>query len=848
MIFTISLLVAILGLVLLLKLYAQVRAEAKTHQLSKHRKKEQGLVDLLNYAAVVDDGVVIGKNGAFMASWLYQGDDISSMPDKAREMLSFRINQALSQMGTGWMVHVDAVRRTSPGYSSKDQSHFNDPISHAVDEERRTLFESMDALYEGYFVITLTWFPPALAEKRITDLMFDDAKAESSDKEKTRSLIEEFKSACRNFESRMSLAIKIERLRAERVVDSEGYEVTFDNQLRHIQFCVTGLNHPIHLSKNPIYLDAVIGGQELTPGVIPKIGKKYIQCVAIEGFPLESYPGMLTKLTQLPVEYRWNSRFIFMDGFEAEAHFKKFRKKWKQKVRGFFDQIFNTNSGSIDQDALAMVADADAAIAETNSGMVGQGYYTSVVVLMDESRELLEKASLFLEKNINSLGFAARTETVNTMDAFMGSLPGHGVENIRRPLINTMNLADLLPTSSIWAGEMNAPNPLLPSNSPPLMHCVTSGNTPFRLNLHVRDLGHGVMFGPTRAGKSTHLAFIAMSWLRYPKARIFSFDKGLSMYPTCKATGGAHYTIADDANAFSFAPLQFIQSKEDKAWAVEWIDSILLLNDLRTTAHQRNEIALAIESMSQSGSKTLSEFVLTIQDEEIRETLKQYTIDGVMGHLLDADSDKLGLSNFVTFEIDKLMKLGDKFALPVLLYLFRRIEMSLDGSPTLILLDEAWLMLGHEVFKNKISEWLDSMAKLNCAVFMATQHLSHAEKSGIVDVIVESTATKIFLPNLNARDEGAAALYKRMGLNDCQIEIIANAQPKQDYYYVSEKGQRLYQLALGPIALAFVGATDIDSINRMKDLEKMYGNAWPNQWLHEKGIELPQNTDLFVAA
>lgn len=836
MLFVISSLITLLGFVLLLMLYFQVRTEAKSQQLAKHRKKEQGLADLLNYAAVVDDGIIIGKNGAFMASWLYQGEDNSSMPDKAREMLSFRINQALSQMGSGWMIHVDAVRRPSPGYSAPESSHFKDAISCAIDHERRVLFESMDALYEGYFVLTLTWFPPVLAQKRFADLMFDDHKLDASSKEKTLTLIEEFRSACRHFESRVSLAIKLERLCAERTVDDEGQNVTFDNQLRHIQFCVTGLNHPIHLTKNPIYLDAVLGGQELIPGVIPKIGKKYIQCVAIEGFPLESYPGILTKLTQLPVEYRWNSRFIFMDGYEAEAHFKAFRKKWKQKVRGFFDQMFNTSSGAIDQDALAMVSDADAAIAETNSGMVGQGYYTSVVVLMDESRDLLEKAALYLEKNINALGFSARTETVNTMDAFMGSLPGHGVENVRRPLINTMNLADLLPTSSIWAGEMHAPCPLLPPHSPPLMHCVTSGNTPFRLNLHVRDLGHGVMFGPTRAGKSTHLAMIAMSWLRYPNAKIFCFDKGLSMYPTCKATGGAHYTIADDAKALSFAPLQFLEANDDRAWAVEWIDSILLLNGLMTTAHQRNEIALAIESMHQSDSKTLSEFVMTIQDEEIREALKQYTIDGVMGHLLDAETDELGLTDFVTFEIDKLMKLGDKFALPVLLYLFRRIERSLDGSPTLILLDEAWLMLGHEVFKNKISEWLDSMAKLNCAVFMATQHLSHAEKSGILDVIVESTATKIFLPNLNARDEGASALYKRMGLNERQIEIIANAQPKQDYYYVSEKGQRLYQLALGPVALAFVGATDIDSINRMKSLEKMYGKAWPIHWLQEKGI------------
>ncbi len=840
MIVLITFLLSLTGLVFLSFLFYQARLKSQEHHLKKHRNSKAGLVDLLNYAAVVDDGVIVGKNGSFMAAWLYRGADNSNTTNEEREMVSFRINQALSAMGSGWMVHVDAIRRTAPGYSERGDSHFPDLISMAVDEERRQLFESIGTLYEGYFVITLTWYPPILAQKRFVELMFDDSQDCLSQKAKTHKLIDEFKQSCRNFESRMSSALNLERLCSEKLIDEQGKTITQDNFLRYLQFCVTGLNHPINLPKNPIYLDALIGGQELISGITPKVGRKFIQCVAIEGFPMESYPGILTMLSQLPVEYRWSSRFIFMDPHEAVAHFTKFRKKWKQKIRGFFDQIFNTNSGIVDEDALSMVNDAQSAIAETNSGMVGQGYYTSVVVLMEEDRALVEKAALFIEKNINALGFTARAETINTMDAFMGSLPGHAKENIRRPLINTMNLADLLPTSSIWTGESHAPCPLFPQASPPLMHCVTSGNAPFRLNLHVRDLGHGIMFGPTRSGKSTHLGLIAFSWRRYKDARIYSFDKGMSMYPTCKATGGEHYTIAYKDSALSFAPLQFLATKADRAWAMEWVDTILALNGLNTTAAQRNEISYAIVSMHESGSKTLSDFVMTIQDEPIRETLKQYTIDGLMGHLLDAESDGMQLSSFMTFEIEHLMGLGEKFALPVLLYLFRRIESSLDGRATLILLDEAWLMLGHPVFKNKIAEWLDSMAKKNCVVFMATQHLSHAADSGILDIIVESTASKIFLPNLYARDPETRVIYERMGLNPRQLDIIAQAQPKRDYYYVSEKGQRLYQLALGPLALAFVGATDPDSIEHIKQLEKKYGAAWVSYWLSQKGIDINQ--------
>jgi type IV secretory pathway VirB4 component len=128
------------------------------------------------------------------------------------------------------------------------------------------------------------------------------------------------------------------------VVNEDGSQVTHDDFLRWLQFCVTGINHPLQLPTNPMYLDALIrrAGNvdrrraEGRPPVHP--------VVAIEGFPLESTPGMLTALGELPCEYRWSSRFIFMDTHEAVRHLDKFRKKWRQKIRGFFDQVFNTHT------------------------------------------------------------------------------------------------------------------------------------------------------------------------------------------------------------------------------------------------------------------------------------------------------------------------------------------------------------------------------------------------------------------------------------------------------------------------------------------------------------------------
>ncbi|SEF84867.1 VirB4 family type IV secretion/conjugal transfer ATPase [Nitrosomonas ureae] len=845
MIAAITILIASSGAALLLILFIRIRDAGKELRLDQHRSKVMGFADLLVYAAVVEDGVIVGKNGSLMAAWVFCGDDTASSTEIERERVSFRINQALSRLGNGWMIHVDAIRKSAQGYSDKALSNYPDPVTAAIDAERRNLFERIGTMYESCFIVSLTYLPPMLAQRKFVELMFDDEAQAPDQKARTQGLLEYFQRECANFESRLSSVFHFSRLKSRKLVNEDNTTITHDDFLQWLQLCVTGLDHPMVLPANPMYLDTLLGGQEMWGGVVPKIGRNFVQVVSIEGFPLESSPGMLNLLSELPGVYRWSSRFIFMDTHEAVNHLEKFRRRWKQKIRGFFDQVFNLQSSNIDEDALNMTEDAQSAIAETNSGFVGQGYYTSVVVLMMEDRAALEEAGRKVEKAINHLGFAARVETINTMDAYLGSLPGHGVENVRRPLINTMNLADLLPVNTIWTGKPIAPCPMYPPNSPPLMHCVTQGATPFRLNLHVRDLGHTFMFGPTGAGKSTHLALIAAQLRRYPGMSIYCFDKGLSMYPLTKAVGGQHFTVAGDDESLSFCPLQFLQTKGDRAWTLEWICLMVELNGITVTPLQRNEISQAITNMHQSGSKTLSDLSVTIQDESIRECLRQYTIDGMMGHLLDAEADGLNLSTFTTFEIEELMNLGDKYALPTLLYLFRRIERSLHGQPSAIILDEAWLMLGHPVFRAKIREWLKVMRKNNCLVLMATQSLSDAANSGILDVIVESTATKIFLPNVFARDEEASALYRRMGLNTRQIEILASAIPKQQYYTVSENGRRLYDLALGPLALALIGSTDKESIATIKNLCDKYGDRWVHEWLAIKGLTL---SDYGVAA
>ena len=321
-------------------------------------------------------------------------------------------------------------------------------------------------MYQGHFILTATYFPPLLIQKKFVELLFDDEAKPSTATQRTTAILDEFERNIESIENRLSMAFSLRRLKSVEVQNEDGSITVQDEFLRWLQFCITGISHPITLPKNPMYLDCILGGQELWGGVIPKLGRKFIQVVAIEGLPMESHPGMLTSLGELPMEYRWSSRFIFMDQHEAEAVMDKYRKKWKQKIRGFFDQVFNTGHGHEDKDAREMTTDAENALADIRGALVASGYYTSVVVLMHEDRTLLESCARRVEKAINLLGFAARIETVNTLDAFFGSLPGHGVENIRRPLINSFNLADLLPVSTVWTGSLECPCPFYPRTPP----------------------------------------------------------------------------------------------------------------------------------------------------------------------------------------------------------------------------------------------------------------------------------------------------------------------------------------------------------------------------------------------
>ena len=793
--------------------------------------------DLVPYAGIVANGVILLKDGSLMAGWYFAGPDSESSLDTERNEVSRQINAILSRLGSGWMIQVEAVRVATTDYPAREDCHFPDAVTRAIDEERRERFEKEKGHFESRHALILTWRPPERRRSGVARYIYADSESRTARYADT--VLDNFQTSIREVEQYLANVVTIRRMVTQEVEEQGGLRNgRYDELFQFIRFCITGENHPVRLPDIPMYLDW-LATAEFSHGLTPMVENRYLAVVGIDGFPAESWPGILNALDLMPLTYRWSSRFMFLDDQEARVRLERTRKKWQQKVRPFFDQLFQTQSRSVDQDAMLMVAETEDAIAQASSQLVAYGYYTPVIVLFDEDQAQLRGKAEAVRRLIQAEGFGARIETLNATEAFLGSLPGNWYANIREPLVNTRNLADLIPLNSVWSGSPTAPCPFYPPASPPLMQ-VASGSTPFRINLHVDDVGHTLIFGPTGSGKSTLLALIAAQFRRYAGAQIFVFDKGRSMQPLTWAIGGDHYEIGEGeaagAPALAFCPLADLSTDGDRAWASEWVEMLVALQGVTVTPDYRNAISRQVALMAEARGRSLSDFVSGVQMREIKDALHHYTVDGPMGQLLDAETDGLSLGSFQTFEIEQLMNLGERSLVPVLTYLFRRIEKRLTGAPSLIVLDEAWLMLGHPVFRDKIREWLKVLRKANCAVVLATQSISDAERSGIVDVLKESCLTKICLPNGAAREPGTREFYERIGFNERQIEIVATALPKREYYVASPDGRRLFDMALGSLALAFAGASGKEDLKRIDAMRTEHGRDWPVHWLKHRGI------------
>ncbi|MFA4994131.1 MAG: conjugal transfer protein TrbE [Bdellovibrionales bacterium] len=761
--------------------------------LAEYRQKPDRLADYLPWAALVAPGIVLNKDGGFQRTFCFRGPDLESASESELVSLCARANNALRRLGSGWALFFEAERTEALNYPS---SNFPDPASWLIDEERRTSFEEgrQGRHFESRYYLTLFYMPPPDAQARTESALLDTGRKEEE----------------RDWNRELSRF----RDETDRILDllsgflSEVRALDDAETLTFLHGTVSDKHHAVAVPEMPMYLDSILADAPYTGGLEPMLGDNHLRTITILGFPNTTQPGILDALNHQDFAYRWVTRFIPLDKTEATKVLTKIRRQWfakRKSIAAIMREVMTNEASSlVDNDADNKASDADAALQALGGDHVGYGYLTTTVTVWDKERQQAEDKIRSVERIVNNLGFTCIRENVNAVEAWLGSLPGHVYANVRQPLLHTLNLAHLMPLSAVWAGPANNKH----LDGPPLFYAETSGSTPFRFSTHVGDVGHMLIVGPTGAGKSVLLSLIALQFRRYTNSQVYIFDKGNSARAAVLAMRGVHHALGAEGS-LAFQPLRSINDPATRSWASEWIGTLLAHENVTVTPEVKESIWSALNNLARAPEeeRSLTGLSILTQANALKAALQPYTLDGPFGRLLDAAEDQLSLSDVQCFEMEELMHEAG-VVLPVLTYLFHRLEERFDGRPTLLILDEAWVYLDNPLFAARIREWLKVLRKRNVSVLFATQSLADIADSSIAPALIESCPQRIFLPNDRATEPQARVAYERFGLNERQIELIARATPKQHYYLQSRRGNRLFELGLGPIALALCGASD----------------------------------------
>jgi type IV secretion system protein VirB4 len=825
--------------------------------LKEYQSANKRLSDYLPWACLIGPGLTLNKDGSFQRTAMFRGPDLDSTTQTGLVAVCARINNALKRFGSGWALYFEAVREPATDYPT---SEWRDPVGWLIDEERRGQFSDAGALYESAYYVTFAYLPPADAVGSVEDVFIETPKdmAPLSIQDQLNRFVSETDKSLDLFAS----------------VLPEARFLTDDETLTYLQSTISPKRHPVKKPNTPAYLDSILGGADLVGGLEPMLGEHHLRVLTIMGFPSTTEPGLLDDLNCLGFSYRWMTRFLPMDKPEATKVLTRYRRQWFAKRKSFTaivkEVMTNEASSLVDSDADNKALDADAALQSLGEDHVAYGYLTTSIVVHHQDANAANEHIRAIERVINGRGYVTIKETVNAVDAWLGSLPGQAYANVRQPIVHTLNLAHMMPLSATWAGPQTNDH----LNGPPLIHATTGTHTPFRLVTHQGDVGHTLIVGPTGAGKSVLLSLIAAQFRRYSDAQVFIFDKGCSAMAVTAAFGGDHYKLGEEKGSrreeedwgeaapgirlaeprnddfvtsdhldereasFSFQPLSRIDLASEQSWAQDWLCSLLAHEGAKITPEVKEAFWSALISLSSAPieERTLTGLSMLLQSGPLKQALQPYTLAGAHGALLDADSETLASSDWQCFEMEALMH-QKALVLPVLTYLFHRLEARFDGKPTLLILDEAWVFLDDQLFAGRIREWLKVLRKKNVSVIFATQSLSDIASSSIAPALIESCPSRIFLPNDRALEPQQQETYAAFGLNGRQIQIIAQATPKQDYYFQSCSGNRLFDLNLGPIALAFCAASSKADLRLIDDILDTHGDEFAAAWLHAKGLD-----------
>jgi len=529
----------------------------------------------------------------------------------------------------------------------------------------------------------------------------------------------------------------------------------------HAPMLVPAVNAASYIPTHRLYF-----GKRAIEARGPTGKSRFAGAVTIKEYAPHTSAGIFDSFLQLPFELIISQAFVF-------SH----RQAAIQQM-----SLHQRRMAAAGDKAISQAEELTYAMDMAMSGNIGFGKHNfSVFVIEDDLVKLEEALSLCFSELVNC-GMVPVRESMNLQAMYWSQLPSNFQYIIRGSVVNTMNLAG-------FASLHNYPPGSKSGNhwGPAVTVFDTTSGTPFFFNFHIRDVGHTTIIGPTGAGKTVLMNFLMAQAQKF-NGRMFFFDKDRGAEIFIRAIGGV-YDVIKPGEKSTFNPLKLPDTMENRSFLAEWIRTLVLAShNVPLTPEDRDRIADAVDGnyklpIEQRKLSNIAPFLGLAGPGTLAGRLKMWHGNEPHAGVFDNEEDRLdfGVSNVFGFEMGEVLR--DKVSLgPVLLYLFHKINLSLDGTPTIIVLDEAWALIDNDVFAPKIKDWLKTMRKLNAMVVFATQSVEDASKSAISDTLIQQTATQIFLPNPRA----TAEYRNTFMLTEREFALIKTTNPGSRYFLVKQ--------------------------------------------------------------
>jgi len=492
---------------------------------------------------------------------------------------------------------------------------------------------------------------------------------------------------------------------------------------------------------------------------------RYAGVISIKEYGPETAAGMMDCYLRLPSELIITQSFQFTN-----------RQTTIEKMKVKQNRLINASDPAISQ--IAEISDAmDMAI----SGHIGFGEHHLSITCFEPNIERLEKTCSMAIAEMVNMGIGVVRESINMEPCFWAQLPCNYNYITRKAEINTLNLAGFASLHNYPIGRQFGNH----WGNAVTVFDTTSG-TPYYFNFHLRDVGHTTIIGPTGAGKTVTMCFLCAQMQKY-NCRMFFFDKDRGADIFIRAIGGI-YSVIEVGEPTQFNPLQMPDTNENRAFLTEWFKSLVTTNGETVTAHDMQMINEAVEgnyNLKQEDRRlgNLAPFFGLAGPDTLAGRLSMWHSDGPYAAMFDNATDNVDFDRARTFGFEMGDVMQNKATLgPTLLYLFHKINLSLDGTPTMIVLDEAWALIDNDIFSSKIKDWLKTLRKLNAFVVFATQSVEDASKSAINDTLLQQTATQIFLPNGKATEEYKKAFM----LSEREYQLIKGTDGGSRFFLLKQ--------------------------------------------------------------